>query len=102
MDRETLIALLEQEWDQFEGFLGQLRGRVFDEVGYKRFLQLLQSIDFDAQNAIDKRVVSLLWFIPTFMMWQGQSLEKAGFDNMEFNNATDKIINELYRILGVP
>ena len=59
-DAKQLIAALEAEYDQDEGFLGLLRTGHFDSLARDRFLRLLESIDLGANVSIDRRVVALL------------------------------------------
>lgn len=97
---KELIAELEHEYDQDEGFLGLLRGGHFDSLALDRFLRLLQSIDVGVGSSIDRRVVALLWYVPLFMHWQERRLDVAERDHLQV--AVNRVTSELERILGVP
>jgi hypothetical protein len=96
------IRLLEGEWEQHDGFLGRLREGRFDPVGFERFEQLLKSIDRHQGGVINRRLVSLLWYVPTFMSWQRDRVEKQGGNIEELDMAITKTHNLLEEILGVP
>jgi hypothetical protein len=102
MDISFITAQLDQEWDD-GGFLQQLRVGRFDEEGYQRFLGRLEQIDFAEEvSTLPRRIVELLWFVPLFMSWQEERLEEAGNDMKLYNAAFHKILDQIYRILGLP
>lgn len=102
MDAGEAINLLEGEWEQPEGFLGRLREGKFDPAGFERFEQLLKSINHYQGEVINRRLVSLLWYAPTFMSWQRARVAEQGVSIDELDIATTKIHNLLEKILGVP
>jgi hypothetical protein len=102
MDAAESIRLLEGEWEQPDGFLGRLREGRFDPVGFERFEQLLRSIDRHQGGVINRRLVSLLWYVPTFMSWQRDRVEEQGGSIEELDIAITKTHNLLEEILGAP
>jgi hypothetical protein len=79
MDQSRIIELLEHEWDLEGGCLGQLRFGVYDREGFERLIGVLRSVDLGNEGYISRRLVSLVWFIPTFVEWhRGRVLELGG------------------------
>jgi len=97
---KELIAALEQEYDQEEGFLGLLRLGHFDSLARDRFLELLRSIRLEPSELIDRRVVSLLWYIPLLMQWQERRLDAD--ERTALQETLNAVTTELERVLGVP
>lgn len=102
IDTTQLIKRMEAEYDLDTGFLGRLRQGVFDQAGLDRLLALLRAIDFGDQDCIDRRVVALLWLIPTLMMWQQERVIEHGGDVRKLRQGIDVTQSELNRILGMP
>ena len=92
---------LDQEWDLDEGFFGKLRRGIFDKDGLRRVTEILESVDTSGDQ-MDKRFVSLTWFIPTFMNWQCDRIIDKGDDAPELDSATQTMIELLFRVLGAP
>lgn len=99
-DTKRLIAEIEAAYDLEEGFLGVLRGGHFDSLARDRFVRLLQSIDLEPADTIDRRLVGLLWYVPLFMQWQLERLDDE--EQAALRAAIDQVTNQLERILGVP
>jgi hypothetical protein len=102
MDAAEAIKLLEGQWEQPEGFLGRLREGEFDPAGFERFEQLLKSINRHQDEVINRRLVSLLWYAPTFMSWQRERVDEQGGNIEELDMAINRTHNLLEEILGVP
>jgi hypothetical protein len=99
-DIKRSIVAIEQEFDDQEGFLGLLRGGHFDTRSRDRFLGALREVDPGSGSTLDRRLVSLLWYLPLLLSWQE---ERLGQDELAALKAVeDSVINELERILGVP
>jgi hypothetical protein len=99
---DDLIKSLENEWSKEGGFLGLLREGTFSEDALLRLLQLLDRIDFGGQEVIERRLVSLMWYIPRFMEWQKERLEENGISSERVDAAITEVENRLEEILGVP
>ena len=102
MDIQSLINRLEREWDLEQGFLGKLRMGILDVDDFSRLKETLESIDFKAETIVNRRIISLLWYIPLFMHWQRERFadddKKLQFLDRAINEATSILEN----ILGVP
>lgn len=97
-----LIKALEAEYDLDHGFLGQLRQGNFEASGLQRLIALLQSIDLDEVLMIDRRLVSLLWMIPTIMSWQIDRVAENGGDIVHLQRGIDEAQTILNSLLGLP
>jgi hypothetical protein len=97
-DVRRLISRLEAEYDLDHGFLGRLRQRQFDPAGLDRLLRLLESIDFGEATELNRRVVALVWMIPTVMTWQLEGVAKQGGDI----EALRRGINQVQALLATP
>jgi hypothetical protein len=99
-----LIRRLEAEYDLDHGFLGQLREGQFDPMGLDRLLHLLESLDFGEATLLNRRVVAVLWMIPTLMTWQLERVAEQGGDLETLRHGIDKVeaILTSPSVLGVP
>jgi hypothetical protein len=97
---KKLIADVESEYDRDDGFLGLLRGGHFDTLARDRYLRLLQSIDFDGFEMVDRRLVALFLYMPLFLQWQEPRLDDD--ERNALGQTVDRVTSELERILGVP
>jgi hypothetical protein len=102
MDDKLIIENLEREWDFDTGFFGLLRQGKFDAAGLNRLVDTLSVISFLDHELINRRAVSLLWYIPLFMRWQRERVEKNGGDVAELEKATNRVQALVETILGVP
>src|SRR5262245_54674866 len=102
MDVSLVISKLEREWDLDGGFLGLLRNGKFDAAKLSRLILTLKQIRFRDGDAISRRVVSLLWYMPIFMEWQRERVEECGGDLKKLDRASDRVLGQLERSLGVP
>lgn len=100
---EEWIRQLEAAWDLDTGFLGQLREGHFDVASAPRFMDLLRSIDLSREQSIDRRLVQLLWFIPTFMGWQVERVAKRGGDVKALQRVVSQV-EDLFlgQVFGAP
>jgi hypothetical protein len=103
-DTRRLISRLEAEFDLDDGFLGRLRQGQFDPTGLDRLLRLLQSIDFGEATELNRRVVALLWMIPTLMLWQLERVTERGGDLEALRHGIDNVEAILMSpsVLGAP
>jgi hypothetical protein len=99
---DELIAALEHEWDLCEGFLGKLREGTFDPAGLDRLMRLLDGIDFTDAPEVNRKLVSLLWFMPLFMEWQRERVHEHGADPQTLMHAINRVQGSIERILGLP
>lgn len=101
MKMEHLIEQLGNEWDS-DGFLGHVRIGRFPEKEAADFLKLLRSIDIDDNAEVPKRLLSLLWYLPTFLVWQRERVGEAGGDVNKYDHFITEVHNILEGALGVP
>jgi len=101
MNFEELIEYLECAWDR-EGFLGGIREGKFVAGDGEKFLSMLGAIQINEEALVPKRLVSLLWYLPSFLEWQNKRVqEKSG--NLElYRHFVTSIHNTLENVLGVP
>lgn len=101
MNSEQLTKRLEAAWD-VDGFLGRLRGGEFDLLLAADFLQLLRTVDLSQDAVLQKRLVALMWYIPSFLTWQRIRVIQTGGDSDKYDKFVTSVHNALEDILGVP
>jgi hypothetical protein len=99
---KTVIEDLENEWNQTNGFLGNLRRGIFDSTRAERLIKTLEDVKIEAGEMLDQRFVSLVWFIPLFVTWQQDRVLENGGDIKQFTAVADQLTTLVERILGVP
>lgn len=102
MKMEEVLVLLRREWDAETGFLGGVRYRQFNQEHLERLINTLRATNIENQPCLDRKLVALLWFMPLFLEWQKQSYEETDIQYEKLDTAINRIVNELYRILGIP
>ena len=102
MNQERLIRNLEFEWETEHGFFWQLRQGAFSEEDFQRAFGRISSIPDFENSMIDRRVVSLLWYVPLFMQWQSDRILVNGGNAEAYRKAVTAMTNEVERLLGVP
>jgi hypothetical protein len=102
VDCASAIAQLEREWDFDTGFFGRLRNGSIDSASLHRLLRALEIVDLGTTATVDRRLVSLLWYMPFFLWWQRERILESGGDVQELDLATNQIHAQVERILGVP
>jgi hypothetical protein len=73
---ELYLPELEAAWEPDTGFLGCLRAGTFDRVLFGDFITTLMRVRVAEEDLLPARFVTLLWFIPPFMEWQTEQLER--------------------------
>ncbi len=101
MTIDDVCSQLEEAWDD-DGFLGQLRGGIFDPESSTAFLQLLRKIHIEGSSLLPARMLSLIWYIPLFLQWQEQRVGDNGFDSVTYQKFVTTVINTLEEVVGVP
>ena len=99
---QECIRILEAEWSKPDGFLGKAREGVFDERQGAGFVTTLESIKLPAETVIDRRLVALLWYIPSFLRWQQERVAEKGGDAAAFEQLTNRVQGIVEDVLGVP
>ena len=102
MDIQSLISDLEREWDLEQGALGRLRTGILDVDGLNRLRETLSTIDFENGIWQNRRVISLLWYIPLFMHWQRDRFAGDDEEIQFLDRITNEITAILEKLLGIP
>jgi hypothetical protein len=102
MDIQLLINRLEREWDLEQGFLGRLRMGELDVDRFSRLKQVLESIDSKDDSLMNRRVISLLWYMPLFMSWQRDNFLNDEKKMQFLDRAVNEVTSALENILGIP
>jgi len=102
VDLHSLVSRLEHEWDYDLGFFGPLRRGSFDRSSLESLLEILEAAAVEQSESINRRLVSLLWYMPLFMQWQRDRVKELGGDLAEFDAATNHVQSIVERLLGVP
>lgn len=101
MKTADLIDKLDAAWDS-ENFLGQVRQGNFLSSDGQDFLALLNLLDIENEDVVPKRLVALLWYLPSFLSWQHRRVDEKGGDVNAFRQFTNEVQNVLEQKLGVP
>lgn len=101
MDFDGIIEYLDCAWDR-EGFLGGIREGKFVIEDGKKFLSALEAIQIDEEALVPKRLVSLLWYLPNFLEWQSNRVQKISGNLDDYQRFVVSINNALENVLGVP
>ena len=97
ISQADLAKLLEDEWEPKTGFFGKLKLKGFDKEGYQRVETLLRRIDPKSET-LERRLVSVSWFIPLFMSWQ----DAPGLEQGEYKNYCNRLEQLVMKGLGLP
>jgi len=102
MTEESVIHDLESEWEAEHGFFWKIRQGSFSEEEFQRAFRRVSAIGNFEGPRVDRRVVSLLWYIPLFMHWQTERIAGAGGDVDAYEKAVNAMTNQVERLLGIP
>ena len=102
MNSKSAVDLLNKEWEKPDGFFGDLREGNFDSTKAERVENLLRSVELGEGSMIDRRFVSLVWYIPLFMSWQTERVAERGGDVNALEKSTNSIQGIIENLLGVP
>jgi hypothetical protein len=95
----SVTDLIDAEYDLEDGFVGRLRSGQYDQVGADRLLAALSALDL-GDGPIDRRLVSLLWYLPLIIGWQLHRVPEAEVGKVE--NILNQVVSILETVLGVP
>jgi len=98
---DQLIARLEAAWD-IDGFLDHVRNGDFVPDEGEQFLAILRDIKISETDLVPKRLVSLLWFVPIFLMWQVDRIAENGGDGVAYERFMNDVHGVLEDRLGIP
>jgi hypothetical protein len=101
MDFSKIIDRLDSEWDT-DGFFDRVRNGDYDATQAKEILEFLRAIDIDENESLPKRLVALLWYLPSFLSWQSERIAERGGDSDAYKRFTTEVQNVLEDVLGTP
>ena len=101
MDIGAIVEQLEAEWDT-NGFFDRVRNGDYDVIRGQAVLAVLRAIKIGDEDMVPKRLVSLLWYLPSFLAWQTERIAEEGGDRTAYARFVIEILNTLKEVLGVP
>ncbi|MEX8505364.1 hypothetical protein [Leptothrix ochracea] len=101
MDFNRIIQLLDSEWDT-GGFFDRIRDGNYDTRQAQEILKILCAIKVDEDELLPKRLVTLLWYLPSFLGWQVERVVERGGDKAAYERFITEIHNALEEVLGTP
>jgi len=102
MNYAKAIDALEAEWAMDSGFFWRIRHGIFVPGDFERALGKVSAIRIGENNEIPRRLVSLLWYAPLFMVWQVERVQEHSGDRPAYETAIARMTKEIERLLGVP
>jgi hypothetical protein len=96
------IKLIENEYNLETGAIGKLRRLEYDKEGFKRLIAILKKIEIDNDLKIDKHFVSLVCYIPIFMIWQTRAIKNDSYVVEEINHDSEVIAHILFELIDYP
>lgn len=100
------VESLHSEWFSEDGFFVKARDGVFDRARGEAVCSLLEAItlpeDGPTDRRLERRLVSSIYFIYTFLQWQAPAIEKKGGDIRAFVAMSERMRRAVMRILEYP
>ncbi|MGY8711281.1 hypothetical protein RAD16_36595 [Bradyrhizobium sp. 18BD] len=97
----AIIEQLETEWNA-DGFFDRVRNGDYDAIRGQAILAVLRAIEIGDDDMVPKRLVSLLWYLPSFLAWQTDRIAEKGGDRAAYERFVTEVDNTLEVVLGVP
>lgn len=100
----TIAAIIEQlevEWNT-NGFFDRVRNGDYDGGRGQAVLTVLRAIKIGEEDMVPKRLVSLLWYLPSFLSWQTERIAEKGGDLVAYERFVTEVEATLQGVLGVP
>jgi hypothetical protein len=100
----TIAAIIEQleiEWNT-NGFFDRVRNGDYDATRGQAVLAVLCAIKIGEEDMVPKRLVSLLWYLPSFLSWQTERIAEKGGDLVAYERFVTEVETTLQGVLGVP
>lgn len=101
MEFSEIIQRLDSEWDT-NGFFDRVRNGGYDAKQAQAILRTLQAINIDDDEMLPKRLVALLWYLPSFLSWQTERIAEKGGDRAGYEKFMIDVHNVLEEVLGTP
>ena len=93
---EALFAALESEWSEEGGFFFDYRDAKFNEEAFKRAYQTKLRIDLGGEKTISRKLVSLIYSIPVFLICNEIGVVNNGGSKM----LCEKAITDFAELVG--
>lgn len=101
MKMNEITESIEASWG-CDGLFGRIREGIFNSDLANLFLTTIKELDFENDELLPKRLISMLWYLPIFLEWQRERV-RVNSDNIEEYEAfVTNIQNALEDILGIP
>ncbi|MCK1735944.1 hypothetical protein IVA79_18875 [Bradyrhizobium sp. 138] len=97
----AIVEQLEAEWNA-DGFFDRVRNGNYDAVRGQAVLAVLRAIEIGDEDLVPKRLVSLLWYLPSFLSWQTERIAEKGGDHAAYERFVTEVESALEDVLGVP
>jgi hypothetical protein len=101
MDFSGIIQQMDAEWDT-NGFFDRVRRGDYDAKQAQGIIETLRAISIGEDEQLPKRLVSLLWYLPSFLGWQVERVAENGGDRTAYERFVAEITNVLEEVLGTP
>jgi hypothetical protein len=101
MDLNWIIERLDVEWDT-NGFFDLIRNGFYDAEQAQSILSTLRAIRIGQDECVPKRLVSMLWYLPSFLVWQTERVAEAGGDRVSYERFISDVYNTLEDVLSTP
>jgi hypothetical protein len=101
MNFSGIIERLDSEWDT-DGFFDRVRNGDYDAGLAQEILKVLRTIKIGEDELMPKRLVALLWYLPSFLGWQSERVAERGGDSGAYERFTTEVHNVLEEVLGTP
>lgn len=102
MNQQAAIEYFESTWEEPNGFFYRLRQGEYDAQEAARVLETISSLILGIDTPIEKRLVSLLWYMPLFAQWQRDRIREAGMQIETYDRFVTQLTNILEEKLGIP
>ena len=105
---KAITEKLQAEWDDFpNGFFSKAHDGIMDYERYEYVVQLLEEAKKISLalpgDTFDKSFVKVIWFMPHFLQWQEEQIERMGNPIGVYRGQWCAIIENLVsEILGIP
>lgn len=101
MDFSEIIEQLDAEWDT-GGFFDRVRNGSYDAVRAHDILKMLRALSLNESELLPKRLVTLLWYLPSFLGWQVERVAEKGGDSAAYEHFITEVQSALEEVLGTP
>ncbi|MBL7722739.1 MAG: hypothetical protein JNK27_01250 [Chitinophagaceae bacterium] len=97
---DKLKSALEKAWE--DGFFYNLRYGFINRYEFEELKSYFDNVSEEEIDFRDKRLLSLLWFIPLFISWQEERLRNNKTSEEAIKEVSNYFYNQCERILGLP